>query len=66
MKFQEKIFLDRKGLEKGGPINIVVFGDSVTHGALSGCFNYETVYWNLLRQKSVNRGTVLVNRGTVP
>ena len=25
--------------------------DSVTHGALCGCFNYETVYWNLLRQK---------------
>lgn len=51
MNIQDKIFLDRKGLEKEGPINIVVFGDSVTHGALCGCFNYETVYWNLLRQK---------------
>lgn len=51
MNIREKIFLDRKGLEKEGPINIVVFGDSVTHGALCGCFNYETVYWNLLRQK---------------
>ena len=51
MNIREKIFLDLKGLEKEGPINIVVFGDSVTHGALCGCFNYETVYWNLLRQK---------------
>ena len=51
MKIKDKILLDRKGLEKEGPINIVVFGDSVTHGALCGCFNYETVYWNLLRQK---------------
>ena len=51
MNIREKIFLDLKGLEKEGPINIVVFGDSVTHGALYGCFNYETVYWNLLRQK---------------
>ena len=51
MNIREKIFLDLKGLEKEGPINIVVFGDSVTHGALCSCFNYETVYWNLLRQK---------------
>lgn len=51
MKIKEKILLDRKGLEKESPINIVAFGDSVTHGALCGCFNYETVYWNLLKQK---------------
>ena len=30
MKIKDKIFLDRKGLEKEGPINIVVFGDSAT------------------------------------
>ena len=35
MKISEKISLDRQGLEKYGPINIVAFGDSVTHGALS-------------------------------
>ena len=51
MRIKDKIFSDRTRLEKEGPINIVAFGDSVTHGALCGCFNYETVYWNLLRQK---------------
>lgn len=51
MKIKDKVLLDREGLKKEGPINIVAFGDSVTHGALCGCFNYETVYWNLLKQK---------------
>lgn len=51
MKIKDKILLDRKGLEQEGPINIVAFGDSVTHGAICGYFNYETVYWNLLKQK---------------
>ena len=51
MKITEKLFLDREGLEKYGSINIVAFGDSVTHGALRGTINYETVYWNRLRQK---------------
>lgn len=52
MKISEKILLDRQGLEKYGPINIVAFGDSVTHGALSyGEMNFETVYWNRLRKK---------------
>ena len=43
--------MDMQGLIENGPINIVVLGDSVTHGALRGCQNYETVYWNLLKQK---------------
>lgn len=52
MKIIDKINLDYNGLIENGPINIVAFGDSVTHGALSlGEINYETVYWNLLRQK---------------
>lgn len=51
MKIADKIYLDRKGLEKEGPINIVVFGDSVTHGAFRGYINYEAVYWNVLKQK---------------
>ena len=52
MKIREKILMERAGLEKNGPINIVAFGDSVTHGALSyGEINFETVYWNLLRKK---------------
>jgi len=41
-----------EGLLEHGPITIVAFGDSVTHGLLA-CdeFNYETVYWNRLRKK---------------
>lgn len=52
MKIKEKINLDYQGLIKNGPINIVAFGDSVTHGAVgNGEINYETVYWNRLRKK---------------
>ena len=52
MKIKEKIKLNKDGLVKEGPINIVAFGDSVTHGALgAGEINYETVYWNLLKRK---------------
>jgi len=52
MKIRDKIKLGRDGLEKEGAITIVAFGDSVTHGALGpGEINYETVYYNRLRQK---------------
>lgn len=51
MKIKEKIMLDRDGLKEYGPINIVVFGDSVSHGAVNGYYDYENVYWNLLKQK---------------
>lgn len=52
MKISEKINLERAGLEEHGPITIVAFGDSVTHGAVgAGEINYETVYWNRLKQK---------------
>lgn len=51
MDIREKLMMDRPGLEKYGPINIVAFGDSVTHGALYLENNFETVYWNRLRQK---------------
>lgn len=53
MKVKEKLLtLDRGGLETHGPVTIVAFGDSVTHGAVAGGeINYETVYWNRLRQK---------------
>lgn len=51
MKISDKILLDREGLEQEGAITIVAFGDSITHGALSGTFNYESVYHNRLKQK---------------
>ena len=34
MKISEKINLDMQGLIEHGPITIVAFGDSVTHGAV--------------------------------
>lgn len=32
-----------------GPVNIVICGDSISHGALCGEFDYDTVYHNRLR-----------------
>ena len=44
MRIKDKIFMNREMLEKEGPITIVAFGDSITHGAVApGVFNYETV-----------------------
>lgn len=52
MKILEKLLMDQGGLVENGPITIVAFGDSVTHGAVGpGEFDYETVYWNRLRKK---------------
>ena len=52
MKIVEKMKMNREGLEKFGSINIVIFGDSVSHGAVApGEMDYETVYWNRLRKK---------------
>lgn len=51
MKVKDKLKMDFTGLFENGPINIVVMGDSVTHGAFNGYIDYESVYWNLLRQK---------------
>ena len=63
MHIKDKINLDYDGLVENGPITIVAFGDSVTHGALaSGEINYETVFWNLLKQKiNAKRSYVPVN-----
>ena len=63
LNIKEKINLDYDGLVKYGPITIVAFGDSVTHGALTGGeINYETVYWNRLRKKiNERRNYVPVN-----
>ena len=51
MRIKDKILMDMTGLEKEGPITIVAFGDSITHGILVNETNYETVYWNLLKKK---------------
>ncbi|MBE6666379.1 MAG: SGNH/GDSL hydrolase family protein [Ruminococcaceae bacterium] len=51
MKIREKIYLDLDGLEKHGPLNIVIFGDSISHGMFLGDPDYENVYWNILRKK---------------
>ena len=62
MRVNEKIMLDRSGLEQYGPINIVIFGDSVSHGAVNGYIDYENVYWNLLKKKlNLYRDYVPVN-----
>ncbi len=52
MKVSEKIWGDKEQLIKEGPITIVFFGDSITHGAFElGKLDYESVYWNLLRKR---------------
>ena len=52
MKITEKINMDIHGLFKNGPITIVAFGDSVTHGAFAdGVIDYESVYWHRLSKK---------------
>ena len=63
MHIRDKIYMERQGLEKEGPITIVAFGDSVTHGAVvRDEINYETVYWNRLRKKILDvRNYVPVN-----
>lgn len=63
MKVKEKINLDKSGLIEHGPITIVAFGDSVTHGCFGeGELDYESVYWNRLRRKiNEKRNYVPVN-----
>ena len=52
MRIRDKIGLEYRGLVEHGPINIVAFGDSVTHGCVGpGEIDYDSVYWNRLRNK---------------
>lgn len=52
LDIKEKIMMDCDQLIENGPINIVAFGDSVTHGAFAyGEIDFDAVYWNLLRKK---------------
>ena len=51
MRAKDKIHLDFQGLIEHGPLNIVAFGDSVTHGCVGpGEYDYESVYWNRLKR----------------
>ncbi len=63
MHICKKILLGTQELEEQGPITIVAFGDSITHGAVGpGEIDYESVYWNRLRKKIINvRNYVPVN-----
>ncbi len=51
MDIRKKLYMDIEGLKKEGPITIVAFGDSVTHGALIDTLDYEMAYWNVLKKK---------------
>ena len=51
MKIREKLFLTQDELAVHGSINVVIFGDSVSHGCLVHHIDYENVYWNRLRKK---------------
>ena len=51
MKIKEKLMMEVEGLMEHGPVNIVVLGDSVTHGVVGYEIDYEAVWWNLLRRK---------------
>ena len=52
MRVQDKIGLDLGGLIEHGPVNLVAFGDSVTHGCVGpGEYDYESVYWSRLKRK---------------
>ncbi|MBQ8344983.1 MAG: GDSL family lipase [Clostridia bacterium] len=62
MTIKEKLQMDRNGLMIHGPITIVAFGDSVTHGALRSQNDYESVYHHRLAKKlSAVRDYVPVN-----
>lgn len=62
MDIRKKLLFDINDIKKYGAINIVIFGDSVSHGAISGYNDYDNVYWNRLRRKfNEYRDTVPVN-----
>lgn len=61
-RIREKLQMECGEIAEKDPITIVAFGDSVTHGYLRQNVNYETVYWNRLRQKiNAVRDVVPVN-----
>lgn len=62
MKLKEKLMMELDGLKENGPVNIVFFGDSITHGSVNGYRDYENVYWNVLKKMLNNfRDLIPVN-----
>lgn len=53
MKIKEKLLLDQAGLMEHGPITIVAFGDSVTHGAFLE-MDFEAAYLHRLWKKLIS------------
>ena len=53
MRVCEKIYMDDDDIIKNGPINIVILGDSVSHGCFLSGIDFEAAYWNLLRKKII-------------
>ena len=52
MQVKDKLRQDLSGLMAYGPLNLVAFGDSVTHGCLAPDeYDYESVYWKRLCRK---------------
>lgn len=51
MKISEKLFLTQDELAIHGSINVVILGDSVSHGCLVHNIDYENVYWNRLKKR---------------
>ena len=57
MKVIDKLKMDRDALVQYGPINIVAYGDSVTHGGFAGAeVDQEAVYHNLLKKRILQVG----------
>lgn len=51
MDIKEKMCFGFDELVKYGPVTIVAFGDSITHGAFLDEIDYESVYWRRLQKK---------------
>lgn len=53
MKVKEKIYMGTDELIENGPINIVILGDSVSHGSFLDEIDFDSAYWSVLRKKMI-------------
>ena len=53
MKVKEKIYMGTDELIENGPINIVILGDSVSHGSFLDEIDFDCAYWSVLREKII-------------